>query len=288
MTLVNAETGELADQCTPDEARHITDQIKGAVEVTWSLIADAYTRGAHMALGYLSWDDYTLREFGTSRLRLPREERQEVVGSLRDAGLSVRAIAAVTGDSVGTVAAAARAGVQNRTPANPSVDRVEVTPNFKGSTPKVKGKDGKSYPATPVPKKDQLAEAVERYPWLDCPAPATQIIATAADLDKYVGAERESRIETSKKWAAAEVRGAEQAEAEREERRLKIDQHAMVDAALEGLVKWIVTAGRASNVLKDDPSLVDPDDAEWLDAIQAARRCLDDLTPIPMKLRRVK
>lgn len=41
---------------------------------------------------------------GQARLRLPREERQEVVASLRENGLSVRAIAAATQTSVGTVA----------------------------------------------------------------------------------------------------------------------------------------------------------------------------------------
>jgi len=36
-------------------------------------------------------------------LRLPREERSEVVASLRESGLSLRAIAAATGDSEPTV-----------------------------------------------------------------------------------------------------------------------------------------------------------------------------------------
>ena len=42
-------------------------------------------------------------EFGTARLRLPREERAEVVASLRESGLSVRAIAAATGDHYSTI-----------------------------------------------------------------------------------------------------------------------------------------------------------------------------------------
>ena len=80
-----------------DYARDLTDRIKVAVEGTWQLVKEAYVSRAWSALGYQSWDDYCTREFGTSRLRLPREERQEVVGSLRDAGLSIRAIAAATG-----------------------------------------------------------------------------------------------------------------------------------------------------------------------------------------------
>lgn len=42
-------------------------------------------------------------EFDTGRLRIPREERSELVGSLRAAGLSQRAIAAATGLSQATV-----------------------------------------------------------------------------------------------------------------------------------------------------------------------------------------
>src|SRR5215216_3519844 len=99
-----------------EEARHLTDRIKVGVEAIWQLIKQAYTLRAWDALGYQSWDDYCTREFGTSRLRLPREERSEVVASLRESGLSIRAIAAATGDSVGTVHEALNSGVQNRTP----------------------------------------------------------------------------------------------------------------------------------------------------------------------------
>jgi hypothetical protein len=99
VTLVNAETGEIVAECTAEEARALTDRIKVGVEACWQLIAEAYQSRAWAALGYSSWDDYTTREFGTSRLRLPREDRQDVVASLRDAGLSDRAIEAATGVS---------------------------------------------------------------------------------------------------------------------------------------------------------------------------------------------
>lgn len=88
---------------SPSDARRLTDKIKVAVEGTWHLIEQAYTSRAWDALGYESWDDYCTREFGTSRLRLPREERQEVVASLRESGLSLRAIESATGVSPATV-----------------------------------------------------------------------------------------------------------------------------------------------------------------------------------------
>jgi hypothetical protein len=85
------------------EARQRVDRIKTGVEVVWSLIVESYQSRDWEALGYATWDEMCTREFGTSRLRLPREERSETIGSLRDAGLSLRAIAAATGDSVTTV-----------------------------------------------------------------------------------------------------------------------------------------------------------------------------------------
>jgi len=84
-------------EITAEDARILTDRIKVGVEAVWHLITEAYTSRAYIALGYRNWDDYCTREFGTSRLRLPREERAEVVASLRESGLSIRAIASATG-----------------------------------------------------------------------------------------------------------------------------------------------------------------------------------------------
>ena len=89
---------------THEEARALTDRIKIAVEGTWQLIREAYTSRTWAVLGYDTWDAYCNAEFGNARLALPREERQEVVASLRESGLSTRAIASATGLSQSTVA----------------------------------------------------------------------------------------------------------------------------------------------------------------------------------------
>lgn len=107
---------------TTVDARALTDQIKVGVEACWQLITRAYTERAWAILGYSSWDDYCTREFGTSRLRLPREERSEVVSSLRESGLSVRAIAAATGISKNTVTADLAEVSQFGTPADAACD----------------------------------------------------------------------------------------------------------------------------------------------------------------------
>ncbi len=88
---------------TKAQARRLTDFIKMKLIQTWESVVDAYRGRAWEALGYESWDDYCASEFPTSRLRLPREERAEVISSLRESGLSQRAISAATGLSKGTV-----------------------------------------------------------------------------------------------------------------------------------------------------------------------------------------
>jgi hypothetical protein len=91
------------DPMSADEARKLTDQIKFDAGPLWDKLTEAYHGRADVALSYESWDTYCIAEFGSLRLRLPREERAEMVCSLRQSGLSNRAIAAVTGVSEGTV-----------------------------------------------------------------------------------------------------------------------------------------------------------------------------------------
>lgn len=165
--------------CNADHARALTDRIKVAVEATWQLVAEAYQSRAWSALGYSSWDDYVTREFGTARLRLPREERQEVVTSLRESGLSIRAIAAVTGDSKDTVHRAL-APVSDETPADDLQSRMaggddltteefrtvcdELVPEV-DAAPRINGTDGKTYPSKapqPKPRRGPLTEDAQR------------------------------------------------------------------------------------------------------------------------------
>ncbi|WP_104182881.1 hypothetical protein [Mycobacterium avium] len=124
---------------TVDTARALTDQIKHDAEALWDKIARAYHGRADVALGYESWDAYCIKEFGTARLRIPREERPEMVTSLRQAGLSYRAIEAATGLSRSTAERAAKARVPNETPAAPEPAAIA-------------GTDGKTYaPRKPNP-----------------------------------------------------------------------------------------------------------------------------------------
>ncbi len=115
---------------TADEARALTEKITSALEVAWDLVEKAYNQRVWVALGYTSWDSYCASEFGAARLRVPREEQSDVVASLRQAGLSTRGIAAVTGMSKSSVSRALP-GVPNGAPET--------------QTPPVTGTDGKKY-----------------------------------------------------------------------------------------------------------------------------------------------
>jgi hypothetical protein len=131
-----------------DEARDLTDQIKAGIEATWQLVVRAYTDGTWRALGHDSWDAYCKSEFGGCKLRLPREERSEVVVSLKDAGLSNRAIASATGISEPTV---------RRELARASNDAPDEEPR------PVIGTDGKTYRQEPRPKPEPQDQPPPSY-----------------------------------------------------------------------------------------------------------------------------
>lgn len=126
-----------------EDARVLTEQIKTNVEALWELIQRAYHGRAWTAVGYSSWSEYCAEEFGSSRLRLPRGERAEVVSILRESGLSIRAIAAATGADAKTV----------------QRDLAGV-----GSSHTITGTDGKTYPASRARLQAEIAALAAQYP----------------------------------------------------------------------------------------------------------------------------
>jgi hypothetical protein len=141
-------TGELVTAMSEDDARQITERIASNLGILWQDVKQAYEGRVWLALGYGSWDEYCTTEFGNTRIQLPREDRQEVVQSLREAGLSIRAIASATGSSRGTVGRDLEAGVPNGTPDDgPREPDVAPWPPA-DEPPKITGADGKSYPST--------------------------------------------------------------------------------------------------------------------------------------------
>lgn len=136
---------------TEAQARELTSKIRNRVTMVWGMVTQAYQGQAWKAMGYASWDEYTSAEFGSSQLRLPREERSEVVASLRDAGLSVRAIASATGTGYGTVRRTLAAGEPSGSPATPS-------PDAPASASPAAGPSDREAEGTPSPGARQPAE----------------------------------------------------------------------------------------------------------------------------------
>lgn len=121
------------------EAKEFVEYIHGVQDEGPRRVIDAYRRRAWLALGYGSWTDMCDGE----DLRLPREMTPE----LQAGGLSIRAIAAVTGVGTMTAQRDAVAG---------------VPPTQESGTPApVTGLDGKSYPPRdPLPK--PIADEIQR------------------------------------------------------------------------------------------------------------------------------
>jgi hypothetical protein len=142
---VDLVTGEIVDEAgdlTAAEARALTDRIRGTLTIAHDLIASAYTGRAWVALGYESWDAYCAGEFTEARMvRLEREQRREIVASMRSAGMSTRAIASGIGVDQKTVVNDLRSGEESSSPEQGH--RVDVI-----------GQDGKTYtppPSRPTP-----------------------------------------------------------------------------------------------------------------------------------------
>ena len=152
--VVDAEIVE--DDLTSSQARELTDRIRVTLDGLWDLVIEAFHGRAHAALGYPSWDAYCNAEFGSNRIKLPREERQETVRSLREAGLSLRAIQSATRADVKTI--------------RRDLEGVGIS-----HTSSV-GTDGKTYPApanvnrttgeihdTPTPDEERVRQAEATY-----------------------------------------------------------------------------------------------------------------------------
>jgi protein gp37 len=170
MPLRNPREAQLMTELmTPTRAaaRQLTDRIKVAINGTKLLIKEAYQTRVWDELGYESWDAYCAAEFGDERLELTRDERRELVADLTNSGLSVRAIASVTGTGVGTVSRDQAAGVPFPRESGTPAERT------------VQGTDGKSYtrPA-PQPEPPSDTDLFAGEDWVQPAEPASERMAT--------------------------------------------------------------------------------------------------------------
>lgn len=83
-----------------EQARARADRIRSGMRVLaeWQQdVIAAYAARDWDALGYETWDAYIDGEYGEHRVRLPREQRREIVAGMSAAGMSTRAIGAAVG-----------------------------------------------------------------------------------------------------------------------------------------------------------------------------------------------
>lgn len=118
-------------------ARRLTHEIADGLENVHGLIMRAWEGQAWRALGYPSWDAWIDENFRGLQLRPPREQREEIVQSMRESGMSIRAISTAVDLGRGTVerALSGGPGVPNGTPGDPA----------DGTDSSLVGLDGKSY-----------------------------------------------------------------------------------------------------------------------------------------------
>lgn len=137
--LVDPVTGEVVVFDKP-AARVRAQMIRDGLDDLELLVKEAYAARDWLALGYSDWDTYCQVEFRGQRLA------RESVASLRQSGLSQRAIASATGLSHQTVGRELATG-----PSGPVEPAQPVT-----------GTNGKTYQPTRPPKPDWMKPSAER------------------------------------------------------------------------------------------------------------------------------
>lgn len=161
-----------------EEARARADRIRSGMRVLaeWQQdVIAAYAARDWDALGYETWDAYIDGEYGEHRVRLPREQRREIVAGMSAAGMSTRAIGSAVGASKDTVHRDLGATVSNETDDRPetvlSLDGRERPASRPAPDPNVwiepsadevvdaELVDEPAHPEPPKPKRRPLPEA---------------------------------------------------------------------------------------------------------------------------------
>lgn len=190
-----------------DSARRLTERIRltalsvrDGMEKVQGLVEQARDGNAHLALGYASWTAYLSDTLGSEPLRLPRDQRQELVGYLAGEGMSTRAIAPIVGANFATVSRDLKAPVANATPAAPPVDLAAVDMTTGEIREPVTGLDGKRYsrpePSDSKPRRKPLTDVAHDAGW-DLRKAVERLTRIAED----------DRFASNKEQVAAHLRG---------------------------------------------------------------------------------
>lgn len=219
------------------------------------------------------------------RRHLTREQRRDLIRiSLRAApDLSDRQHAEMTGADHKTVGS-----VRNDMQATGEIPQSD----------RRTGADGRERPAsvtvtrsvrTTIPIDEQLASAVERYPFLADYENVDSAISTAAALDATPeGHQRDRRIEAAKTWPKAEAAARERAANPPAPTPYDVAHVALV--AIIDAARAVATAGGPPMFADAAADLDVEERTEWLDSVERAISALTDVAAAlrPNPLRRVK
>jgi hypothetical protein len=138
---------DLVQPSTAEEARSRADRIRSGMQVLaqWQTdVIAAYAARDWTALGYETWAAYLDGEYGEHRVRLPRDQRREIVAGMAQAGMSTRAIGSAIGVDQKTVVNDRLCPRRSPTPAVTSPEPPSVSPG----SPKTTGSPRTGRPPT--------------------------------------------------------------------------------------------------------------------------------------------
>lgn len=271
-------TADLNFVMTADDAAVRLDRVRTHVEQAWDDLIALHSGRAWFALGYESWDALCDGELGGARIALPREDRREVVGQMREAGMSIPAIASATGASIGTI----------------HNDLSELKGSGRDLPTAVTGLDGKARPAkitmtsrttetTKVEHDVDLdtgeiltrADAVTRFPVLDVPGAADDaVIDIATQVLTHPEDRQDYRAEQGAKWLAAQARNQGQPRDEQ--------QTPIASAHFHRLAETVVLLDRHATAMAEAYRAADPLRREqWVGAVDSL---LDRLTALSVQM----
>lgn len=107
---------EVGDELDERGARELTDYIKTSVTDAFDLVIEVVVKRAWEHLGYSNFVQYWKAEFHEYTIGVPAAYREKTVANLTAAGMSTRAIEAVTGIAKSTVSRLQSGPVPNGTP----------------------------------------------------------------------------------------------------------------------------------------------------------------------------
>lgn len=152
------------------------DNIGDRLTVLHKLLDEAQQGQVHLTMGFRSWTEYLTDRIG-NRWQVGSDERREMAQLLADRGMSVRAIASITGSSKSTVARVLDEVSQDETP-----DSDSTVPQWDSSSSvdekKGMGLDGKQR-RKPKPRKKPEPKPDESAPADAAPAARAVQVPTA-------------------------------------------------------------------------------------------------------------